>query len=239
MSPADGIRARNRAAIETEILDVAHAHLADRGAAALSLRAVARDMGMVSSALYRYVAHRDDLLTLLIIRAYTELAEAAQAAHDAVPPSDLIARHGAIAHAVRNWALAHPRDWALLYGSPVPDYDAPEERTTEPGTRVVLLLSALLADASRVGALSERALGVDESAITLAQQAVGPLLTDPALASLQLSASALLAGIQSWTLLVGIVSAEVFDQFGAGPTWDAVFGATVATMRDLVLAPPA
>src|SRR4051812_33791273 len=65
--PISGIRARNRAAIEAEILDRGREHLAREGAAALSLRAIARDLGMVSSALYRYVASRDDLFTLLIV----------------------------------------------------------------------------------------------------------------------------------------------------------------------------
>ncbi len=237
MTPADGIRARNRAAIETEILDVARTHLATHGAAALSLRAIARDVGMVSSALYRYVASRDDLLTLLIIRAYTELADAAQSAHDAVPLDDLVGRHTAICRAVRCWAVANPHDWALLYGSPVPDYDAPGDRTGEPGTRVVLLLSALLAEAGRVGALSERATDTGVEAVARAEQAVGPLLLDPALAGLELSATTLLTGIQSWTLLVGIVSAEVFEQFGSELAWDAVFESTVQTMGDLVLGP--
>ena len=84
-----GIRARNRAAIEQEILEVGRQHLARHGAAALSLRAIARDMGMVSSALYRYVRNRDDLLTLLIVSAYTSLADAVEAAHAAVDPWDL------------------------------------------------------------------------------------------------------------------------------------------------------
>ena len=71
MTRADGIRARNRAALEQEILRVAREELRRHGAAALSLRAVAREMGMAPSALYRYIKDRDDLLTLLIVSAYT------------------------------------------------------------------------------------------------------------------------------------------------------------------------
>src|SRR6476620_10193015 len=75
-----GIRARNRAAIEEEILEIGWRHLARDGAAALSLRAIARDLGMVSSALYRYVASRDELLTLLIVAAFNSLGDAVEQA---------------------------------------------------------------------------------------------------------------------------------------------------------------
>ncbi|MEO7422672.1 MAG: TetR-like C-terminal domain-containing protein [Ornithinibacter sp.] len=235
MSPADGIRARNRAAIETEILQVARAHLAAQGAAALSLRAIARDVGMVSSALYRYVASRDELLTLLIIGAYTELADAVDAAHDAVPAAEHRARFGAVAHTLRAWALAHPHDWALLYGSPVPDYDAPGERTTEPGTRVTMLLSEILDDASRVGALSPRASATDADAMARAQACIGAMLADPELAVLHLNPVAMLAGVQSWSVLVGAVSREVFQMLGPDFATPDLFDDALAIACDLVL----
>ena len=76
MSSVAGIRARNRAAIEGEILRVGREHLASHGAAGLSLRAVARDLGMASSAVYRYVASRDELLTRLIVTAYDAMCVA-------------------------------------------------------------------------------------------------------------------------------------------------------------------
>ncbi len=235
MRTADGIRARNRAAIETEILQVARAHLAAHGAAALSLRAIARDVGMVSSALYRYVASRDELLTLLIIGAYTELADAVDQAHDAVPPDEHRARFGAVAHALRDWARAHPHDWALLYGSPVPDYDAPGERTTEPGTRVTMVLSALLDDASRAGALSPRAGATDAKAKARAQAGIGAMLADPRLAVLPLDPVAMLAGVQSWTVLVGAVSREVFEMLGPDFATPDLFDDAVGIACDLVL----
>ena len=77
---AGGIRERNRAAIEAAIIERGRAQLAEVGAAALSLRAIARDLGMVSSAVYRYVANRDDLLTLLIVAVYDDLGDAVDAA---------------------------------------------------------------------------------------------------------------------------------------------------------------
>ena len=103
-----GIRARNRAALEEEILEAGRRHLARDGAAALSLLAIARDLGMVSSALYRYVANRDDLLTLLIVAAYTSLGDAVEQAarrHTGGRPRCALGRHRA---RPAQWALAHP-----------------------------------------------------------------------------------------------------------------------------------
>src|ERR1700688_3623533 len=124
---AASIRTRVRAEMTDEIKAVARRHLETDGAN-LSLRAVARDMGMVSSALYRYFASRDDLLTALIVDAYNALGEIVEAADTAVTDrDDLRERWLAVARAVRGWALANPSEYALLYGSPVPGYKAPQD----------------------------------------------------------------------------------------------------------------
>jgi AcrR family transcriptional regulator len=115
-------RERARAAITAEILDAARGYLATDGAPALSLRAIARDLGMASSALYRYFKSRDELLTRLIIDAYDSLGAAAEAREAAVDRNDLAGRFAATCSAVRDWALAHPNEYALIYGSPVPGY---------------------------------------------------------------------------------------------------------------------
>ena len=129
-------------------------HLALHGAAALSLRAVARDLGVVSSAVYRYVESRDELLTLLLIDAYGELGDAVDAAVEPFPADDFRGRFAALAHAVREWALREPSRYSLLFGSPVPGYQAPAERTTGPGTRVVTCLMGILDSAYRAGRLA-------------------------------------------------------------------------------------
>src|SRR5436305_8683707 len=116
---AAGTRARVRAELTREIAEVARRHLASAGAAALSLRAVAREMGMASSAVYRYFPSRDDLLTTLIVEAYDAIGEAAEAADAAAPAADLRGRLRAVFRATREWALAHPHEYALVYGSPV------------------------------------------------------------------------------------------------------------------------
>ena len=99
-------RERARAEITREILDAARGYLATDGAPALSLRAIARDLGMASSALYRYFKSRDELLTRLIIDAYDSLGAAAEASEAAIDRADLAGRFTAICHAVRTWALA-------------------------------------------------------------------------------------------------------------------------------------
>src|SRR6266542_2658703 len=123
---APSIRARVRAEMTEEIKAVARRHLAADGAN-LSLRAVARDLGMVSSALYRYFASRDDLLPALILDAYDSLGDAVERADAAVDRGDVLGRWLAACRAVRAWALANPHQYALIYGSPVPGYRAPQD----------------------------------------------------------------------------------------------------------------
>ncbi len=139
MSPS---RADRRQDVTVRILEIARRHLAEEGAASLSLRAVTRELGMVSSAVYRYVANRDELLTLLVVDAYTDLADAVDLAVAGAARKGWQQRVVAGCLAFRAWAVADPARYALLYGSPVPGYTAPAERTTEPGTRVVLLSPA-------------------------------------------------------------------------------------------------
>jgi AcrR family transcriptional regulator len=148
---ANSIRARVRAEMTDEIKDIARRHLATDGAN-LSLRAVARDLGMVSSAIYRYFASRDELLTALILDAYNALGGFAEEAESAVPREAHTARWLAVTGAVRAWALQHPHEYALIYGSPVPGYQAPED-TVAAGTRAARVLGGILNDAAAAGAL--------------------------------------------------------------------------------------
>ena len=131
-----GKRQETREQIEASIIELGRRQLVDRGAAGLSVRAIARDLGMVSSAVYRYVSSRDELLTLLLVDAYSDLADTVDRARENVGDlwsDDVVA----IARAARRWALTYPARWALLYGSPVPGYHAPPDRTTPAGTRVL------------------------------------------------------------------------------------------------------
>jgi AcrR family transcriptional regulator len=128
-NPPRGARERARAEVMSELLASARERLGTDGAANLSLRAVARDLGMASSAVYRYVDSRDALLTLLIIEAYDAIGAAVEDASRASrergePPAQ---RWLASARAARTWALANPHAYELIYGTPVPGYRAPQD----------------------------------------------------------------------------------------------------------------
>lgn len=151
MAPARTARERAREQITAEILAAARARLREAGPGELSLRAVARDVGMVSSAVYRYYASRDELLTALIIAAYDELGEAVEVADEGVTDrDDTLGRWLASCKAIRDWAVSHPHDYALLYGSPVPGYAAPQD-TVGPATRVIVRLIEIIVGAHQDG----------------------------------------------------------------------------------------
>ena len=192
-----------------DIVRIGRVHLATEGAAALSLRAVARDLGLVSSAVYRYVASRDELLTLLVIDGYDELGDAVDAAVARVARADHVGRMNALGRAVRAWALAEPATYALLFGSPVPGYEAPAERTTGPGIRVVRRLVEVWEDAWVDGAVAQpdEPVAPRRLARDLARVRRDFGLTVP---------DALVArGMFAWAGLFGCVSFEVFGQYGA------------------------
>jgi AcrR family transcriptional regulator len=149
--PTTGTRARARAQTIEDLKRVARRHLATDGAD-LSLRSVARELGMVSSAVYRYFESRDALLTALIIDAYDDLGAATEQAEAAVRRSDLRGRWQATAHAVRDWSRANPAEYGLLYGTPVPGYSAPED-TIGPASRTVVVLTGILRDGFARGVL--------------------------------------------------------------------------------------
>ncbi len=151
-------RERVQAELTREITETAQRHLAAKGAAQLSLRAVAEEMGMVSSAIYRYFPSKDDLLTALIIDGYNAVGAAVEKAEAACPGEDYAGRWLAACRAVRSWALAHPHEYALVYGSPVPGYQAPEQ-TIEPASRAAAAFGKIIGDACRAGAQAEPGLG--------------------------------------------------------------------------------
>jgi AcrR family transcriptional regulator len=201
-----GKRQQSREKIEAQIIELGRRHLVTEGAAGLSLRAIARDLGMVSSAVYRYVASRDDLLTLLLVDAYSELA----AAVDGAAATDVSWRDRllAMAHAARAWAVDQPARWALLYGSPVPGYHAPRERTVGPGTRVVGALFHAVGAGIAAGDISPSNVAVAQplsSDFDRVRDEFGFAGDDSALARCFLL----------WAGLVGAISLEVFGQYGA------------------------
>lgn len=232
-TPARGIRALNRERLEAEIVRLGRAQLAEVGASALSLRAVARELGVASSAVYRYVASRDELLTRLIVESFDSLGEAAESAEAAIDRDDLAGRFRAVANALWEWGIAHPHDWALLFGSPVPGYAAPAERTTPAGTRVQLLLARVLEDiaARRRGLPASRLPNVPGAAVEAARELVIGTGLDPE----TVAAEQFLAGVDAWTLITAGVSRQVFGHLGEVPNPRALYEATVERALSLVL----
>lgn len=198
-------RERARAEITREILDAARGYLATDGAPALSLRAIARDLGMASSALYRYFKSRDELLTRLIVDAYDSLGAAAEAAEAPVDRNDLPARFTAICHAVRAWALTHPNEYALIYGSPVPGYVAPPD-TVAPATRVTTLLMWIIIDATAQGRVPVADQQADDATAAAALAPIRSYLPPG------IPAPLIQRALMVWTGLFGAVSFELYGQ---------------------------
>ncbi|GAA2315746.1 TetR/AcrR family transcriptional regulator [Nonomuraea roseoviolacea subsp. roseoviolacea] len=140
-------RERYRAQVRTEIKERAWEQIATAGASALSLNAIAKQMGMSGPALYRYYAGRDELITELITDAYRSLADTLHSTATATATSDAGAGAGlaALAHAIRAWALADPQRYFLIYGTPVPGYHAPDDTTAISSEIMAILLDACAA----------------------------------------------------------------------------------------------
>jgi AcrR family transcriptional regulator len=214
-------RARARAALTTDIVVTARRHLGEVGAAGLSLRAVARELGLASSAVYRYFPSRDALLTALIVDAFDAVGERAEAAVRAAPDR-FDARWTALAGAVRDWAREHPHDYALVYGSPVPGYQAPQD-TVDPAARVSLAMLGVVTEAVAAGEI--------DAAPTA--PVARPLHRDLArlreLAAPGVPDEVLLRALQAWTGLFGTISYLLFGHLhGIVDDEDAYFDHQVA-----------
>ncbi len=195
-------RARARAELVEEIKAAGRRQLAQVGASELSLRAIARELGMVSSAVYRYFASRDQLLTALLVDAYDALGTEVEAAA-ADRRGGFEARWVRVATAVRTWAVAHPHEYALLYGSPVPGYQAPGD-TVPAAARPPVAALGVVADAVTAG----------EVDLTVSAPIPRPVRAD--LQRLRagvpgdLPDEVLVRALYAWTQVFGSVSFELF-----------------------------
>ncbi|MEL6893521.1 MAG: TetR/AcrR family transcriptional regulator [Actinomycetota bacterium] len=223
-----GVRERARAALLADVGRIARRHLAEHGAADLSVRAISREMGLAPSALYRYYPSRDALLTQLIIEAYDELGEFVEHAAAAAGPERHRERFVAAALAIREWAVDHPHEYALIYGSPVPGYAAPED-TIGPATRVIGVLVDVMrhADPSTLHGVDHPDLGPD-----LAEQVHHVI----ELSGGDLDPHVLAYGAVQWATLFGLVSFELFGTFtssfdDAGPLYRHAVELAATTLR--------
>ena len=211
MAAARTARERARKEITAEILAAARTRLREAAPGELSLRAVARDVGMVSSAVYRYFPSRDDLLTALIITAYDELGASAEAADDAVEDrTDHLARWMATCKATRDWAIANPHNYALIYGSPVPGYAAPQD-TVMPATRVIVRLVEIIVGAHQAGDASDVTqppTGAADPSEVVADAIA--FIVERSGTSLEALPELVMRTLMAWSTIFGTISFELF-----------------------------
>ncbi|MFI1582063.1 TetR/AcrR family transcriptional regulator [Embleya sp. NPDC020630] len=203
---------RERLRVETiaEIKRTALELMGSGGPDAITLRAIAREMGMTANAIYGYFATRDDLVTALIADVYTALADAVDAAWAASAQDAPTQRIRAWAHAFRDWALANPEGFRLIYGDPVPGYRAPDGGAAPDAARRVCVGIAALADTAWDGA--ERAYGDSD----FGWDDFDPGLLDkvrPAFPALPPAGVAL--ALRIWGHLHGLVALEVYGHLRA------------------------
>lgn len=203
-------RERYRGQVREEIKARCWEQVATAGAAELSINAIARQMGVSGPALYRYFRNRDELITELVLDAYRDLSAACQAA---VRPGDPpAARLRAVAAAMREWALASPHRYLLIYGTPVPGYQAPPEATTLAASIMTLLLDAFTDASTDAG--TEAGTGAPPET-TSAAAALDRDLDGhrPWAAGHPAPADALRHALTFWTRLHGVLSLELAGHF--------------------------
>ena len=205
-TPAAGpppMRERYRAQVRHEVKQAALRQLAESGPAAVSVSAIGKQLGVSGPALYRYFASRDELLTELVIDAYRDLADALSAAALNAPEPGPRARLETLARAYRSWALAQPHRYRLLYGPPLPGYDAHAERLVEASRRAMSQLLDVVRELGD-GTIEPPAEPLASQLAAWAQrQDPG---TDPATA---------LRALVIWSRLHGIVSLEIAGNFAS------------------------
>jgi AcrR family transcriptional regulator len=152
-------RERQREATREEILSAAWKQIGEQSVTSLSLRAIAREMGVTAPALYRYFPSRDDLVTVLIIEAFNSFSASLEASRDACKLDDHIARFRVVCKAYFQWALSNPQKYALIFGTPVPGYVL-DERAGPAAQRGFLVLQNVIGEAHAAGKISGDAVAV-------------------------------------------------------------------------------
>ncbi len=220
-----GLRARRREELIEEAVAVGRRHLVTAGAAGMSVRAIARDIGIAPSALYRYFPSRDALLTELIRRTFVEIDALLQAAVSralAAHPGDPLSAWVDTAAEYRTWALAHSEEFSLVYGTPVPGYWAPEEATREVGRDAGGAFARPLLAAVELGLIEVASVEQTHRAMSPAlRQHLAGFATGRGFPAVDLAASGgtagadrlaalYAAGLGGWAQLQGLVAMELF-----------------------------
>ncbi len=195
-----------REATIAAIKAAARDQMARTGSAAISLREVARDIGVTAPALYRYFANRDDLITDLLVEAFNGIADAMVEADVAQPRDDYARRLIAVLMAYRQWALDHATDFQLMYGNPIPGYDAPRELTVPAAARAFIVVVGILGEALAAGVLQPPVLA-DDLPPSVAENLQGVMERDGYEAPINL----LYIGTVGWTRINGMIMLELLN----------------------------
>lgn len=197
-------RDRQRIALIVEIKDTARRLMAEHGTAGVSLRLIARELGMSAPSLYHYYPAYDALITALLVDAFNALAdELARAGETVQPPAEQLL---SAALAFRTWALHRPIDFQLMYGNPIPGYHAPPEVT----------VPAVVRSYTIVGALLDAALAGDERGVAAEFCTIPPTIAAH-LSQLReqnhypVSNHVLYATLVLWTRMYGCVMLELYN----------------------------
>ena len=116
--------------LQAAIKETAWRQIAEKGASTLSLRAIARELSITAPAIYNYFPRRDDLVTALIVDAFTSLGESQKDSIQNLPEDDLAKQLSTLGLAYRDWAVTYPQRYQLIFGTPIPGYEAPADVTT-------------------------------------------------------------------------------------------------------------
>ncbi len=191
--------------LETAIKETARKQIAQKGAAALSLRAIARELGITAPAIYHYFPNRDALVTALIVDAYNSLRDAMRASQ-AVDETSHVGRILASARAYRAWALTHPEEYNLIFGTPIPNYCPPMEIIGPAAEGAMAVLIDVLDAAWRAGVVKTSGAFTSEPEMIRAWVNKFGYRGDPAVIYFALA---------SWAHIHGLVSLELYGHFSA------------------------
>lgn len=182
--------------------------MAEHGTAGLSVRGIAKALDLTPPAIYTYFPSLDDLITALITDNFNALADALEAARDAAE-SDAVARLLAVLMAYRAWALAHPVDFQLIYGNPIPEFSAPREVTVPAVVRGFRVMVEALEHVLQSPEYTP-APPYESVPAFLAKQLDAMRAQD----GYAVSAMAMYLGVVGWSQLHGLIVLELFNHLG-------------------------
>jgi AcrR family transcriptional regulator len=193
--------------LQQAIIKTAWEQIAERGAPALSLRAIARALKITAPAIYNYFPDRDALVTALIVEAFTSFGNTQQQAIAQIPQSEHAQRLRALGLAYRQWAVTYPERYQLIFGTPIAGYSAPMEITMPAAARSLAVLVKVLDDTHKADRLQ-----VDES-LKMTPKTESMLKEWQASRAPDVHIEALFLALTIWGCVHGLVSLEVGNQF--------------------------